>query len=305
MADKDAAERLDPRIKALNARLDQISRRVEEIKDLLTEVRQVVGPFGALLGPGRLLVQTLHGLKYLIDPDDLIMTPQLVVYRQWEPELSALVSRTLTADSVFVDVGANFGYFACLAGSRIGPHGRGRVIAIEPNPAMVALLEANIAINWSMSPVEINALAVGERSDRAVLSIPTSKAANASLSVNPAMVEGGQTLAVEVKPLDLVVPDGLVVDLLKIDVEGHETAVLLGADRVLSQSPNITIVLEWSKAQMSEAGYEPRALIQLITRLGLAAYAISPDGAASEHLTADRLEATAYANIVLRHPPPA
>ncbi len=44
-----------------------------------------------------------------------------------------------------VDVGANVGYMTIAAANRVGPGGL--VIAVEPHPANVALLEANIAIN--------------------------------------------------------------------------------------------------------------------------------------------------------------
>src|ERR1700759_5244650 len=103
-------------------------------------MRQLIGPFGLSFPNEEILVQTLHGTKYFIDANDLVMTPQLVVYRQWESDLSAFFIRSLTPDTSFVDIGANFGYFTCLAGSRIGTTGRGRVIAVEPNPHMYRLL---------------------------------------------------------------------------------------------------------------------------------------------------------------------
>ena len=135
------------------ARLKGILRLGSEIAALrcsVEEIRTLVGPFGVSFPDGTTLVQTLFGHKYFVDSSDLVMTPQLIVYRQWESELSSFIHSSVTADSVFVDVGANFGYFSVLAAARMGVSGRGFVVAVEPNPQMVALLRKNAAINWSI-----------------------------------------------------------------------------------------------------------------------------------------------------------
>ena len=90
---------------------------LDNISASLREMRSLVGPFGLTLPDGSLLVQSLYGNKYLIDPLDLIISPNLVIYRQWEPDLSALVLGEVKPDTVFIDVGANFG--AVFAGAHL------------------------------------------------------------------------------------------------------------------------------------------------------------------------------------------
>ena len=293
-----ALAELEARLAALVARLDGVATKVDEI-------RQLVGPFGVRLGARRLLVQSIHGQKYLVEPDDLIITPQLVVYRQWEADVSAFVSRTLGPDSVFVDVGANFGYFTCLAASRIGRGGKGRVVAVEPSPAMLALLEANITINWSMADIEVARLAAGREAGRAWLSIPRHRAANASLAAKPDGGEGFDQVEVEVASLDALLAPGEAAHVLKIDVEGHETDVLCGARRLIGGSPDILVVMEWSLSQMREAGFDPGSLLGLIAELGLSPYALCGDGSVGSPLGADQLRQLGYATVVLRRASPA
>ncbi|HEX3920390.1 MAG TPA: FkbM family methyltransferase [Caulobacteraceae bacterium] len=285
---------------AVELRLGQLAGRLDQVAVKVDEIRQLVGPFGVRLSEGRLLVQSLHGQKYLVEPDDLIITPQLVVYRQWEADLSAFVSRTLGPDSVFVDVGANFGYFTCLAGSRVGRGGRGRVVAIEPNPAMLALLEANVTINWSMADIEILRLAAGATDGQAQLAIPRQRAANASLSVDAPSAVERDLVEVAVRPLDALLPAGEPVHVLKIDVEGHETAVIEGARQTIARSPDILVVMEWSLSQMQEAGYEPAALLRLLRELGLSAFALSGDGSVGSPLADAQLLTLGYGTLVLR-----
>ncbi|HZX25968.1 MAG TPA: hypothetical protein VFF16_02780, partial [Telluria sp.] len=136
---------------SLIAGINQISKRIESLERSVRDIRQLVGPFGVNFPNNEILVQTIHGTKYFIDANDLVMTPQLVVYRQWESDLSSFFLRSVTAETVFLDVGANFGYFTCLAASKIGTTGKGRVISVEPNPRMLDMLRRNSKINWSMA----------------------------------------------------------------------------------------------------------------------------------------------------------
>src|SRR5579863_3318673 len=284
----------------------QLQSDIRAIAATVADIRSLVGPFGALLPDGNMLVQTLFGNKYIIDPLDLIIAPNLIVYRQWEAELSAFFNMALTPDTVFVDVGANFGYFTCLAGSRIGLSGTGRVFAIEPNPKCAELLRKNVLINWSMCPVEVFQNAVAERECTLELIVPKNRAANAHLgpSGDRPLEPYQDIFEVSVRPLDSIIPEGKVVDLMKIDVEGHEFAALSGARAVISRSPDIRIVMEWSPGQMKNAGYTAVRVYELLREHDLRAYRLpsggSFDGAgASEKISVSDLSAMSYDNILL------
>lgn len=238
-------------------------------------------------------------MKYLIDPHDLIMSPQLIIYRQWEAGLSRFFNTKVTPDTVFVDIGASFGYFTCLAGVRIGQSGSGRIYSIEPNPEMVKLLRANTLINWSMCPIEVHSVALGAVDRVVQLSIPTDRVANSSLtSVDPSCE---RVVEVPMVRLDDLVPPGNAVDFVKLDVEGHEFGVLLGAARVISESPYIQIVMEWSSRQMIEADYSTGAMLALIERMGLRIVQLSDiaDPNCYKTYLVDTLDDYSYVNVVL------
>ncbi len=67
---------------------------------------------------------------------------------------------TLGEGDVFVDIGANSGYFSVLAALRVGA--RGRVFAFEPNPAVRRQLERHIGLNAIADRVTISALALSD-----------------------------------------------------------------------------------------------------------------------------------------------
>src|SRR5262245_18342906 len=98
----------------LQRTINSLQASITQLQASVADIRSLVGPFAATFPDGSMLVQTLYGTKYFIDPTDDIMAPQLVIYRQWESELSQFMLNSVSPDTVFVDVGANFGYFTCL-----------------------------------------------------------------------------------------------------------------------------------------------------------------------------------------------
>ncbi len=287
--------------------ISRVETRVDNLESIARETRSLVGPFGVPLPDGMMLVQTLHGIKLVIDPLDRVMAPNLIIYRQWEPEIARLLATSIDSNTVFVDVGANIGCHSCLAGSIIGRSGTGKVIAIEPNPVCCELLRRNIQLNWSMCPIEVMPIAVSNFKGTANLAIPLHHAPNAHLALSEGDNEGKST-PVAVSTLDQLIPDGIV-DIIKIDVEGHEWAVLDGARNLLARSPNPRIVLEWSRAQMDRAGYSPEAFFTLFDELCLAPYRLSSTlqniGASGVRYERAELEKLDYANLVLARTLPA
>lgn len=246
----------------LMQKLLQLEQKLDYVTAKVDELRLLVGPFGVTLADGSLLTQTIHGVKFFLDPDDLIITPQMVIYRQWEADLSDLFHRLCTPDTVLVDVGANFGYFTVLGANLIGNRGSGQVFSFEPNPKLAALARRNLEINWSMAPIEFHEKAVADFSGNVTLHIPQGHGANASLSA-PDQFDC-EACVVPVVRLDDVLPADLAIDLLKIDVEGHEIGVLRGAQNVIARSPNLHLVMEWSQRQMQQAGIDPAMIVKML-----------------------------------------
>ena len=60
----------------------------------------------------------------------------------YEPHGTAWVRQNLRPGSVFVDVGASFGYYTSLASSLVGPEGH--VFSFEPSPIAYTTLKNNI-----------------------------------------------------------------------------------------------------------------------------------------------------------------
>ena len=98
------------------------------------------------------------------------------------------------------------------------------------------------------------------------------------------MVSGKEQLSdkqieVDTIPLDDVIKDEfLPIDLMKIDVEGTEPYVIEGAKKILEQSPNLKIIMEWDVNFMKSHGYDVEKLINFLKGLDFSIDMIkSPD----------------------------
>ncbi|MFB0559695.1 MAG: FkbM family methyltransferase [Candidatus Lokiarchaeia archaeon] len=116
---------------------------------------------------------------------------------------------------VIVDVGANMGDFT-LAMTNLA----GKIVAVEPAEENFLALSANLQINHANNVIPIRA-AAHDREEEVFLQ---------GKSSNMYVVQGKKGQSVKGIPLDLIIR-GLgiqSVDIMKIDVQGHERAVLSG-----------------------------------------------------------------------------
>jgi FkbM family methyltransferase len=191
----------------------------------------------------------------------------------YEAATSRYLAGHLAPGNVFVDIGANTGYFAMLAAARVGA--TGRVIAFEPNPAVFAQLQKHVALNGFESRVTVAQMALSDASNPAARFFVSQDLANSGLSslTPPAeMLAGGglseaHTIPVRVDTFDnWLGSSGLDhVDLMKIDVEGAEARVIAGMRQSLVSGAVAAIICEtvWGSPAheaLTAAGYEPDVL---------------------------------------------
>jgi FkbM family methyltransferase len=144
------------------------------------------------------------------------------------------------------DLGANIGIFSVQQALR-----GTRVYAFEPNPACHARLSKTITENALSSRVSLFNCAVGAGQGTAILQVGRSTLGGTIRA--DLLGARGSALPVRVTSLDRIVPPlGIArIDLLKMDVEGAEVDVLVGAQRTLALVNRI--VLEYHSEELLEA----------------------------------------------------
>jgi FkbM family methyltransferase len=221
---------------------------------------RVLGPLVATSGRREARV---FGYPMTLDLADYMQ--RLIYLGAYEREETALVRRWLRPGMTFLDVGANVGYYTLLAARRVGP--AGRVIAVEPSPIAHERLAGVVAANGLAAEVHC----IGLSDENGICSLFLTPEAMGNHS--PTMVRhdgSGGALSVPVRRLDDCLDEWGVasVDLLKIDVEGHEPAVFRGAERALASGRIGALLCEFNDFWLRQAGTTPRALHDFLTGLG-------------------------------------
>ena len=181
-----------------------------------------------------------------------------------------LIDATVTPGATVVDVGANIGYNTIYAARRTGRSGR--VVAVEPAPDNLAVLERNLAAA-RLSNVVVERAAAGRAAGTCDFYLRGATSAVNSLYPESCYAAVTGVLRVPVARLDELV-DGEA-DLVKIDVEGAELEVLEGMSRLL-RHPRLALIVEWHPALQAMAGYGaddlPRWLLDRGWRLHAASH---------------------------------
>ena len=147
----------------------------------------------------------------------------------------AFVLHVLRKTDVFVDVGANIGSYTVLAAKVVGS----KSIAIEPVPVTFSHLLDNINLNRIYEHVV--ALNIGLASSNGTLAFTS--ALDSTNHVVPNGSKDATTVEVSVKKLDDVLTEAEPF-LMKIDVEGYESEVVTGGEKVFRRSSLNAVVME-------------------------------------------------------------
>jgi FkbM family methyltransferase len=133
---------------------------------------------------------------------------------------------------VILDIGSHLGYFTLALAQLTGP--TGRVYSFEPLPAHVTLLQRTLARNH-LPQITLVPQAVGEQTG----SVTLEERANASMTrvANGRTRWGQQYVQANMTTLDDWATQTNLprLDLIKLDIEGHELAALRGASQLLRQ----------------------------------------------------------------------
>jgi FkbM family methyltransferase len=213
-----------------------------------------------LIRPARVEVEP--GISLRLDPRDLV-AQHLLLTGRWEPDTWRIVQDYLPVGGTFVDVGAHIGYYTLKAARRVGP--AGRVVAVEPNPAILEELRENLAQSGASRVVSVEPVACADRRSKVDLFVsPRSNTGTASLSRENASQAGDVTgrVSVDALPLDDIVErlDLSRVDVVKMDIEGAELLALRGATRTLARLRPV-LVLEVMDRQLRNMGASEQELV--------------------------------------------
>ncbi|MFK7919974.1 MAG: FkbM family methyltransferase [Ilumatobacter sp.] len=166
----------------------------------------------------------------------------------------------------FVDVGANIGLYSLLCAALFEPGG---VLALEPTPDIADLAERLAAAN--SLDIDVRRVAASKRSGTAMLNVADTS--DVSNSLESGFKASAHSLSVPTMTLDhMMLGAEIAPGVIKIDVEGHESAVLQGARRVLEEHRPVLVVEVLNRRRGRLAG----AIAEQLDGLGYHCYELTP-----------------------------
>ncbi len=201
----------------------------------------------------------------------------LVADGMYESGETEVLRRLCTQVDLFIDVGANTGYYPIIL-SRVNESMR--IVAVEPVHATRMKLVTNLRLNNLEDRVLVVGAALADHAGETTMFLPeaTGSVGSSLRDLHPDEVSGIES--VEVTTLDEVLATTECTNLstlVKIDVEGAEGLVLTGAQRLLSSGA--LFVVELSRKWLAEFGSSATEIVQLFRGYGYHCYAIDTPAA--------------------------
>jgi len=181
-----------------------------------------------------------HGYEFYARGDD---------YRRFidhfEPKTTTFVERVINDNDIVVDIGAHIGIHTIHFAKRAK-----LVIALEPEPQNFSLLKKNIKLNKVRNVITLP-IALSDKNGYSYLFVSTSSGAH-TLEIDHGVklnVKFIDKIHIKTMTFDTLIRDLGIdkVDIVKIDVEGHEDKVLQGMKETLKNNPPRIIIVETDK----------------------------------------------------------
>jgi len=176
--------------------------------------------------------------------DDLAVGHHIIGGRPYDPGIAVIFERYVKPGMAVVDVGANIGCLTMFLASLVGASGL--VVAVEPNPENIKLLEASRRVNGFGQVLVIQA-AAGRQTGLLALNVSHSNGMTGELPDNVDAIFASRP--VPRFALDAILPRDRPFDLVKIDTEGAELNALIGLSDTVDRDRPV-IVSEFSPATL-------------------------------------------------------
>jgi FkbM family methyltransferase len=218
--------------------------------------------FGVVAPSGGDRTSVHLGATLSFPTEDSAIAPGLIAGYYERQELT-LVQRLARVSRTLVDAGGNIGIYACVAGTVLPPGGR--LVTFEPVPRNLTYLKRNIEQNGVQDVVTVVGCALGAESGEVTIHLAEGFTGSHSVSAQTVGAFSAGSITVPMTTIDtyLAEHDFGPVDVIKVDVEGFDVAVLRGAIKTIREDAP-TLFVEYAPALLRNGGFEPTELVDIV-----------------------------------------
>jgi FkbM family methyltransferase len=234
------------------------------------------------LGDNTALTRTIYNHKMYVDTRDISLAPHILLDGYWEMWITKIFISLIQPGMTVVDIGANIGYYSLIAGSHVG--GTGKVISFEANPKVFRLLAKSMEVNGFYSCSELVNKGVMDKAGELTFNSLRDHHGSSGFFVHESVAEQFRDQIEKINVPCLSLDDFFRgrdgrVDVMKIDAEGAENAIIAGAPETLARNPQIKILMEYTA--------QNRPAFDSLTGLGFKAWNIQHDSSLQPVTAAD------------------
>jgi FkbM family methyltransferase len=211
--------------------------------------------------PVKTIREKFHGDLINLDLSTWADRSYYFLGRWYDLEMQLLITDLVKSGDTIVDVGANRGNFALAASHVVGSGGK--VICFEPNPKCGGTLGDEIKLN-KISNITLHQCGLADKDDVLLLTIPLINSGEGSFGRS--QYKDNLTFSVSVRRGDDILANEEP-SLIKVDVEGFETNVILGLMKTLERCSPV-VITEVMPGHLERAGSSVEELKSAMEMLG-------------------------------------
>lgn len=171
-----------------------------------------------------------------------------------------LISQVVKEGMTVLDIGANIGVYSLFFARLVGP--KGRVLAIEAELLNFERLRAAVR---RFPSVEAHCAAASDSSGTCTLY------KSGTLNVDHHTYDAGdsrESVTIPAIRIDDLIPSGIKVDFIKMDIQGAEPIAFKGAQRVIEENPGIVLLFEYWPYAIRNSGHDPDTFLASLEKFG-------------------------------------
>jgi FkbM family methyltransferase len=174
----------------------------------------------------RFVERQVHDYRMLLDLNDRGISRSLLLFGTREVDHKIILQRVVKPGMTIFDIGANIGYYVLMELGLIGD--TGRLVAIEPSPANVVLLNRNLALN-NYRDIPVIETAVSDQPGEKLFHLSRESNLNTFHDIGSGVDHlSGEQINVRTMTVPELATEYGAPDLIRMDVEGHEVEVIAG-----------------------------------------------------------------------------
>jgi len=215
----------------------------------------------AFLGNHKAIAVTVNGHRIFLDTRDY-RNMSIITNGIYEEAVEWTLRKKLKGGHKVIDVGAHLGYHTLVIASIVGQ--QGIVFSLEPNPGIFKMLYETVMINGYKDFVKVFQKAALDKSTKLQFIWNSDHPQGAHVLLSNIQPTLSNIVEVDTVLLDDIAAEHLPINLIKIDAEGVEPLALNGAKKILSNSPDLKIIMEWNIPAMKIMGTQSEKLADLL-----------------------------------------